>query len=91
MSLDGRSDPTFDERMSFGVPSQEDRDFVIAPCSMFDSRMPCSFGACNFSRTGEGALTRSGLCSGTQGPLHLNSKGLTSLPADVFLGMSGMT
>ena len=52
-------------------------------CSSSGS-LPCMFGDCTFSKDANGMLTKTGTCSGSTGTLHLNSKGITALSADVF-------
>ena len=49
------------------------------------SSLPCTFGGCTFSKDAGGMLSKQGTCSGTTGRLYLNSKGIESLSADVFV------
>ena len=51
-----------------------------------------SFGGCSFSGDYAGApLVRTGSCPKQNGILDLNNRGITSVPADAFQGMSQMT
>ncbi len=50
------------------------------------------FGGCTFSGDYAGApLVRTGSCPTQNGILDLNNRGITSVPADAFQGMSQMT
>ena len=50
------------------------------------------FGLCKFSDdSGLGTVAREGSCPTTSGSLHLRSRGVKVLPADVFANMPAMT
>ena len=65
---------------------------VVSACTQVSSVvLPCSFGGCIFSLVQDNVLQRNGTCAGQAGHLHLQSRGIKTVPADVFHNMGSVT
>ena len=64
---------------------------VVSSCTQVSSVvLPCSFGGCIFSLVQDNVLQRNGSCAGQAGYLYLNSRGIKTVPADVFHNMGSV-
>ena len=63
---------------------------VVSACTVDSAVLPCSFGGCIFSLVQDNVLQRNGTCAGQAGDLYLNSRGIKTVPADVFHNMGSL-
>jgi len=61
-----------------------------AICS-YNFNLPCEIGACTFFKDSAGALSRRGTCNYTDGTVYLSYRGIQSLTAGVFDGLTAVT
>ena len=52
-----------------------------------ESGLPCSYGACVFSKDASGHLFRTGDCVSQTGALDLSNKGIKTIASDAFEGL----
>ena len=63
---------------------------VVSACTVDIAVLPCSFGGCIFSLVQDNVLQRNASCAGQAGDLYLNSRGIKTVPADVFHNMGSV-